>query len=136
METLLYRRSIPRYLVVRLLGRRLPSLVTGVASVVRLANIPEPPLPSAQWVRVRPRLTGICGSDVAVLTAEGTPYLSALVSFPFVLGHEVVGDVTEAGREASEVKVGQRVVVEPALGCRVRGLAEPCGPCRSGHYAA
>lgn len=136
MEALQYRRSVPRYLAVRLLGERFPSLVTGLAATVRLASVPEPSLPSPQWVRVRPRLAGICGSDIAVLTAEGTPYLSALVSFPFVLGHEVVGEVTELGEDVRGLKASQRVVVEPALGCRVRGIAEPCAPCCSGYYAA
>lgn len=136
MLALHYRRSVPRYVAAKLVGKRYPSIVTGVASAIRLEDVPEPKLPTAQWVRVRPLLSGICGSDVAVITAEGTPYLSALVSFPFVPGHEIVGEVAAVGGEVSGLAVGQRVVVEPALGCRVRGFTEPCAPCRAGYYAA
>ena len=41
----------------------------------------------------------------------------------------------EIGQSATKVQVGQRVVVEPALGCHVRGIEEPCRPCSQGHYA-
>jgi threonine dehydrogenase-like Zn-dependent dehydrogenase len=136
MLALQYRRSVPRYVAAKLVGKRYPSIVTGVASAIHLEDVPEPKLPTAQWVRVRPLLSGICGSDVAVITAEGTPYLSALVSFPFVPGHELVGEIVDVGGQVSGLAVGQRVVVEPALGCRVRGFAEPCRPCRAGYYAA
>lgn len=136
MLALHYRRSVPRYVAAKLVGKRYPGIVTGVASAIHLEDVPEPKLPTAQWVRVRPLLSGICGSDVAVITAEGTPYLSALVSFPFVPGHELVGEIVEVGGRVSGLAVGQRVVVEPALGCRVRGFAEPCVPCRAGYYAA
>ena len=100
-----------------------------------MTQIPEPRLPTAEWVRVRPILSGICGSDVAALSGKGSIYLSAFTSFPFVPGHEVVGRVVETGDAVSGFDVGDRVVLEPALGCTVRGLAEPCGPCASGHYA-
>ena len=136
MLALHYRRSVPRFVAAKLVGKRYPSIVTGVASAIHLEDVPEPKLPTAQWVRVRPLLSGICGSDVAVITAEGTPYLSELVSFPFVPGHELVGEIVEVGGQVSGLAVGQRVVLEPALGCRVRGFAEPCAPCRAGYYAA
>ncbi|MSQ13184.1 MAG: alcohol dehydrogenase [Dehalococcoidia bacterium] len=136
MLALHYRRSVPRFIAAKLVGKRYPSIVTGVASAIHLEDVPEPKLPTAQWVRVRPLLSGVCGSDVAVITAEGTPYLSELVSFPFVPGHELVGEIADVGGQVSGLAVGQRVVLEPALGCRVRGFAEPCAPCRSGYYAA
>ena len=136
MRALQYRRSIPRYLVARLLARRFPGLVVNLAATFRMAETPEPKLPGPEWVRVRPLLSGICGSDTAVLTAESTPYLSPLISFPFVPGHEIVGEVVDGGPAAAEFAAGQRVVVEPALGCKVRGLKEPCGPCLSGMHAA
>jgi threonine dehydrogenase-like Zn-dependent dehydrogenase len=54
---------------------------------------------------------------------------------PFVMGHEVVGTVTEVGRDAASVAVGQRVVLHPALGCVVRGIDPLCDACR-GHRDA
>ncbi len=110
-------------------------MATGPGSFLRLTQVAEPRLPTPSWVRVRPLLSGICGSDVAAVTARSSLYLSAFLSFPFVPGHEVVGQVTEVGSQVTAVQVGDRVVLEPALGCEVRGLKEACAPCREGHYA-
>ena len=135
MLALQYRKSVARYVWVKLLGGRLPRMLTAPGAFLRMTQIPESRLPTAEWVRVRPVLSGICGSDVAALSGKGSIYLSAFTSFPFVPGHEVVGRVVETGADVSGFGVGDRVVLEPALGCTVRGLAEPCGPCASGNYA-
>ena len=127
-------------------ARRIPALerfglglLLGWGSVgcafLGLARMPEPELPSPSWVRVRPLLSGICGSDTAAITAQSSLYLPGLTSFPFVPGHEVVGRVEAIGPDVHNVASGDRVVMEPALGCRVRGFAEPCRPCREGHDA-
>ena len=79
-------------------------------------------------------LSGVCGSDLASLAAEGSPFFASLTSFPFTFGHEVVGRVEEVGSEVRSVKVGDRVVVEPALHCGVRGIDPPCAACQTGQY--
>ena len=61
--------------------------------------------------------------------------MSAFTSFPYVPGHEVVGHVIESSADVSRVEVGDRVVLEPALGCSVRGLSDLCRPCQDGYYA-
>jgi threonine dehydrogenase-like Zn-dependent dehydrogenase len=48
------------------------------------------------------------------------------------MGHEVVGEVTE---DNSGFRAGERVVLEPALGCAVRGIDPPCPYCASGRHA-
>lgn len=128
-----YARSVPRYLAVRLAGRWWPQACTGFLSSIRLVEVKAPPLPTPRWVRIRPILSGICGSDLATIGAKGSLYFSALTSTPFVLGHEVVGKITEVGPEAEGCRVGDRVVIEPALSCRIRGIAEPCAACRAGN---
>jgi threonine dehydrogenase-like Zn-dependent dehydrogenase len=135
MKALQYRRSLTRYAILKLLGKRLPGICNSRVSPVALRDIPEPALPTPQWARVAPKLAGICGSDVATLCAKGSPYLAPITSMPFVLGHEVVGVVTETGAEVERVKVGDRVVLHPALGCKVRGIEPPCAACREGKDA-
>jgi threonine dehydrogenase-like Zn-dependent dehydrogenase len=127
-------KSVPRWLLLKALGPRFPRLATSRLGLLQLADVAEPPLPTPRWVRVRPRLSGICGSDLAALAAEGTPFFAPLTSFPFTFGHEVVGTVTEVGAAVRDVRVGDRVVVEPVLHCTVRGIAEPCAACRRGDY--
>jgi threonine dehydrogenase-like Zn-dependent dehydrogenase len=57
--------------------------------------------------------------------------LTAMISFPHVLGHEIVGTVVEAGSGVTNVKRGQRVAVYPWLTCLVRDLP-PCRACEAG----
>jgi threonine dehydrogenase-like Zn-dependent dehydrogenase len=129
-----YTKSVPAWLLLKALGHRFPKLYTSRLSMTWLREVDEPKLPGSHWVRVRPILSGICGSDLATITAAGTPYFAPLTSFPFTLGHEVVGHVMELGADVRTVRVGDRVVIEPALHCGVRGIDPPCSMCRQGNY--
>ena len=77
MQAIEYVKSVPRYLTARLLGPRWPALYTSRFGTLHLADLEPPRLPGPQWVRVRPRLAGICGSDLATLTAQGSTYFAA-----------------------------------------------------------
>lgn len=128
-----YIKSVLRYAVVRSLGSRWPRVATSPFACIRLGRIEQPSLPGSEWVRVRPILSGICGSDLATITAKGSLYFSPLTSSPFVLGHEVVGEIIEAGKRAGPPKEGDRVVLEPPLTCEIRGIARKCEPCQTGN---
>ena len=135
MKAIQYTKSIPRYLVMRHLGKRWRNLYTSFVSCVHLVDIPEPQLPTPEWVKVRTRLSSICGSDLAIITAKGSPYFSPFTSTPFVLGHEIVGEIAETGAAVEGFPVGARVVIEPALSCQVRGITPPCHQCRNQRLA-
>ena len=128
-----YIKSVPRYAVVRSLGSRWPQVATSPFACIRLGRIEQPSLPGSEWVRVRPILSGICGSDLATITAKGSLYFSPFTSSPFVLGHEVVGEIGEAGKQAGAPKEGDRVALEPPLTGEVRGIARKCEPCQTGN---
>jgi threonine dehydrogenase-like Zn-dependent dehydrogenase len=127
-----YRKSVPRYLLMRAGAKRIKGLETGRFSPLQLEEIPEPKLPTPEWMRVRPLLSGICGSDLGTLSSANSPYFSPLTSPPFILGHEVMGVVAE---DNGDFRTGERVVLEPALGCEVRGIDPPCPYCATGRYA-
>ncbi len=103
-----------------------------------LREIPDWPLPGGDWVRVRTRLGGICGSDVAILAQKQPPnsILQEFSSMPFVLGHENVSVVEEVGPAVDESWVGRRVCVEPTLSCGPRGIDPPCPRCEAGEFGA
>jgi len=134
MRAVQFRKSVWRFAIVKLLGNWLP-VATSPLGMVALREIEPHKLPSPRWVRIRPRLSGICGSDLAVITAESSLLLSPLTSTPFTFGHEVVGEVIEVGSAVTKVRVGDRVVVEPALSCFVREIDPPCSRCSEGNYA-
>lgn len=132
MLALEYVRSVPRFLATRALGQRRPGIGTSRLGVVRLTEVEPPPLPSPEWTRVRPILSGICGSDLATITAQGSPYFSPLTSTPFVFGHEVVGVVYETGANVTLVRTGDRVCLAPPLHCAIRGIDDLCAACLDG----
>jgi threonine dehydrogenase-like Zn-dependent dehydrogenase len=132
MLALRYYKSVPRYLLVRAGAKRIKGLETSRLSPLQLEEIPEPELPTPEWVRIKPLLSGICGSDLGTLSSENSPYFSPITSPPFVLGHEVVGVVTE---DADNFRAGERVVLEPTLGCAVRSIEPPCSYCAAGRHA-
>jgi threonine dehydrogenase-like Zn-dependent dehydrogenase len=96
--------------------------------------MPTPELPRRPgWVRVRPTLAGICGSDLKLLHVTGfSPLLTAYSpATRAVLGHEVVGVVEAVGTDVTRVREGERVVVEPTLRCLHKSLPD-CRRCRAG----
>ncbi|HTZ08416.1 MAG TPA: zinc-binding dehydrogenase [Acidimicrobiales bacterium] len=140
MKGLLFERNVARFA-----ASRLASVVGGsgrgaAVSPLRLTDLEPPELPGPDWVRVRPLLAGICGSDLSTLDGRSSRYFEDVVSFPFVPGHEVVGQVegTGAGAGAGDDEDGggedggERVVVEPALGCVARGIVPLCPACAEG----
>jgi threonine dehydrogenase-like Zn-dependent dehydrogenase len=118
-----FKRSVPRYAAAKVAGRAAPGLVPHLAPL-RLGHYDDPDLPGAGWVRVAPTLSGICGSDLAMLSGDASFYFSPIISMPFVPGHEIVG-------VRQDTK--QRVVVEPVLACAARGIDPPCEACTDGH---
>lgn len=121
-------RSLPRYVAARAVGGRIPGILTGPAAPLRLVTREEPRQVADDWVRVRPRLAGICGSDLGAITGSTSLYFSAVVSMPFVPGHEVVGDLLD---DCGDLPAGSRVVLDPVLSCAARGV-EPCESCADG----
>ena len=124
-------RSVPRYLTARAVGRRVPGLVSGPLAPIRLVNKHDPELPGSGWARVRPVLSGICGSDLATISGQSSFYFSPLVSMPFVPGHEVVGELLDG---VDGLAAGTRVALEPVLSCAARGIEPMCTSCRAGSF--
>ena len=102
---------------------------------VRRRHLRPPQLPGEDWVVLRPRYTGICGSDVfqAFVRADLDNPLSALVSFPHVMGHEIVAQVLRTGSAVRDLGDGAWVAIDPWLGCLARGLRPLCASCEAGH---
>ncbi|HLF41683.1 MAG TPA: zinc-binding dehydrogenase [Acidimicrobiia bacterium] len=122
MKALRFRRSVPRFAAARIAGSLAPG---GGARVgpLGLYEGPDPDPPDGDgWHRVRPRLAGICGSDLATVGGRSSRYFEPIVSFPFVPGHEIVGTLDD----------GSRVVLEPVLGCAARRIEPPCPACAGG----
>lgn len=79
----------------------------------------EKPVPKTGEALIRVCAAGICGSDIGAF--RGT---NSLVSYPRVIGHELAGVIEAIDPDnANNLKVGDRVVVDPYLYC---GKCYPC----------
>lgn len=99
---------------------------------LRVAELPTPDLPADDWLVVRSRISGVCGSDLGFMQAKQIPSIEPYASAPFVPGHELSGTVEAMGRGVRGLSVGDRVVVDPALACAERGFAPGCPACERG----
>lgn len=128
-----YHRSPTRFLAARgmaatKLGSRMSGVLAGNVAPLRLVNRPDPDPAGDGWVRLRTLLSGICGSDLGLLTGRSSPYLSPMISMPFVPGHEVLAETMD---DLPDLPAGSRVVIDPVLGCAARGLPA-CRWCAAG----
>jgi L-iditol 2-dehydrogenase len=77
-------------------------------------------IPGPDWVRARVMFSGICGTDLRHWKKH-EPDLECRI-----MGHEMAGEVVEVGSAVTNVKVGDRVVIETLLGdgtcdwCRIQ----------------
>jgi threonine dehydrogenase-like Zn-dependent dehydrogenase len=127
VKALVFRHSLAREAASAIGGRVDRRAFVSWFAPTRIEDVAEPPLPAAGWVRVQTTFSGLCGSDVKQILLNGSRDnpLTALVSFPHVLGHEVVGRRLDSG---------ERVVLNPWLSCGPRGIDPPCVACRDGRY--
>lgn len=132
MKALVFDRKPARFVAANTVGSVLPGRGAKVGPLA-LDDLDPPDLPAEGWVRLAPRLAGICGSDLATVDGASSRYFEHIVSFPFVPGHEVVADVVgDADDGVPAELVGGRVVLEPVLGCATRGIDPPCPACARG----
>tara|TARA_B100001250_G_scaffold391669_1_gene392789 strand:- start:5519 stop:6679 length:1161 start_codon:yes stop_codon:yes gene_type:complete len=110
MDALLFPRKEVRYVAAMAASRLKPGAGAAVGPL-KLTQLDPPELPGDGWEHVTTRLAGICGSDLATIDGQASRYFEALASFPFIPGHEVVGERAD----------GSRVVLEPVLGPETRG---------------
>jgi len=103
-----------------------PSFILLAVKDVQLGNIPIPQIDGPYDVIVQIGQTGICGSDVHYWQRGRIG--DFVLNSPIVLGHESAGTVVEIGSSVTNLRVGDKVAIEPGVPCR------HCEYCRSGSY--
>ncbi len=100
---------------------------------VEISNIKEvsiiskqaPAIAAPDDVIVKIKGVSICGTDVHTFLGE-----HPFVKPPVVIGHECCGEVVECGSQVTRVAPGDRVAIDPVLGCGA------CRPCTTGRANA
>lgn len=77
----------------------------------------------ANQVKIKIRKIGICGSDIHVYHGK-----HPFTTYPVTQGHEVSGEIVELGKEVKDLRIGQKVTIQPQVVCG------KCHPCRHGKY--
>src|SRR6266571_4652366 len=127
--------SLRRVIPTQLIGRFWRGAYFSSFAPLQVQNIPRQPLPSPNWVRVRNRLAGICGSDLHLIYTDGDFRIAPAAlpnheySYP---GHEVVGEVIEVGDKVQELRVGDRVALQSGPNCLSTGVEPVCRSCAAG----
>lgn len=99
-------------------NRLIKSVKLEAPNQVSIQNVP---LPSKKIdeVLIKVESVGICGSDIGAYKG-----INPLVTYPRILGHEIVGKVLECGNNMpNNIKIGDRVIVDPYIYC---GKCYPC----------
>lgn len=100
-------------------------MLTGIREM-EMKEISEPALKNPDDVKIKMKTTGICGSDIHYYTQGQIG--SQIVEYPFTVGHEGSGIVTEVGRSVKRVKSGDLIAIEPAMPCW------ECDQCLAGRH--
>ena len=88
---------------------------------IRIQEMSRPVCGPGEMI-MRVEASGICGSDVMEWYRKKKA--------PLVLGHEVAGEVVEAGKGVENFKVGDRIVAAHHVPCNT------CSYCLTGHHTA
>jgi L-iditol 2-dehydrogenase len=92
------------------------------AGRAEIVDVPVPVLRDGEAL-VRVRSAGICHSDVASFLGQHDVRRP-----PVITGHELAGEIVQVGSAVTGRRVGERVAIEPHIGCG------RCVYCRQGHY--
>ena len=102
-------------------------------------DIEEPSIPNQRWLKVKNKRCGLCASDIHLIFMDISPK-----AFPAAvpggsrrtyLGHELVGEMVEAGAEVEGLAPGDRVAQRIEYSsCNQMEIAPPCRQCAAGSY--
>ena len=118
MKSIFFEVNLPRIALTKALSLVNRSFFYSGVSALRYADIDEPELPGAEWVKVKTRMCGVCGSDLHLITLSVDRRIS-LAALPKhmpkknralkFLGHEVVGEIVETGGKVEDSIVTGKV---------------------------
>jgi threonine dehydrogenase-like Zn-dependent dehydrogenase len=94
--------------------------VVQAPGILSIETVPDP-APADHQAVVAVDRCGVCGTDLHVLDGD-----YAKVQYPVIPGHEFGGTVVAVGSAVRDLRVGQRVAVDPMDYC------DACAPCRAG----
>lgn len=99
------------------MGMMRAAVLNGFGQPLRLTDLPIP-TPGKGEILIRLQASGVCHSDVHIWKGETQP---AIAPYPYILGHEGVGEVAALGEGVSDWQLGERA--------GAAWLHDTCGVC-------
>ena len=90
---------------------KMKALVWSKENKLQLVETERPAIESDSDVLIKIKYSGICGTDLQVLKGNET------IVPDIILGHEAIGEVVEVGKDVSEYKKGDMVIIDPNQYC-------------------
>ncbi|MHC4292952.1 MAG: zinc-dependent alcohol dehydrogenase [Planctomycetota bacterium] len=97
--------------------------LTGIRQL-EVRDVQEPKLVKENDVLLKIEAVGVCGSDTHYY--ETGRIGDQIIEYPFIFGHECSATVEAIGSGVDRVKIGDSVVIDPAMSC------QDCDQCDSG----
>lgn len=138
MKALYFDNSLPRIVMMQIASKVYRDAAFTAISPTRYGEVPEPEIPNPRWLKVRNRSAGLCGTDIHLIFMEMDPKIFPAATPGIArkyLGHELVGEVVDAGDEVDNFQIGDRVCLRidwPS--CYQMEIDPPCPQCRKGAY--
>lgn len=104
------------------------ALIVKSPNVLEIIDTPKPSV-GPNDVLAKVKYSGICATDIAIITGKASFVESGLVKYPVRIGHEWSGIVEEVGSEVTKIKVGDPVVADDGVPCF------RCRECMEGNYS-
>lgn len=98
-------------------------VLTGL-NQMKMIEAPMPEIQNETDVLLKLKRIGVCGSDIHYYTTGRIG--DQIVEYPFPVGHEGSGEVIAVGKEVKNLKIGDRVAIDPAMPCW------ECDQCKAG----
>jgi len=87
---------------------------------IRVEDVPAPSGPAPNQIVVKPKVCGICGTDLHEYAAG--PIVTPIhkhhftgATLPQILGHEFSAEVIEVGKDVTRIRKGERVSIQPLV---------------------
>lgn len=134
MKALLFKYNLSRLAIARIAGLFGKKHYMTKLGFLSMAELPYPKIKADDWMVLKTKYCGICGSDHKQVFLDGNldNPMTAIISWPQVLGHEAVGHVDKIGPKVKHLKVGDRVALNPWISCLPREIDPPCKACQQG----
>lgn len=134
VKALRFNVTTLRFVLTKAIGALLGKWVyyNSPLATIKYVDIPEPDLPTEEWVKIKTAYCGFCGSDLNLIFLHDSPTASPFTSFPCVIGHEYCGEIVALGKRVRDFKVGDLVTYATPLPCAARDISPVCPSCKAG----